>query len=218
MIYFLCKLLQHWFFCAAFYAADCLMITDSQPRRTGAFTTSTPLNNVKRINPKLPQTPWCDSRDSDRRLDKCQAKPSSAPHKNTTTTINNNNPPPPPGWFQDGGIWMCGCMCLWFHFVDVWLCCWQTSVAHASHAALERNSGKGGEARGGEGRVGGCMWKCQPWSDFPARLRRAAVITSRWNTRFHSFHLIPKRLPPPHLTPLIQTLSSMQNYHNSLLF
>lgn len=95
------------------------VITDSQTRRTGAFTTFTPLNNVKRINPKLPQTPWCDSRDSNRRLDKCQAEPSSAPHKNTTTTTNNNNPPGPISRRRNMDVWLhvfmisfCWCMTL----------------------------------------------------------------------------------------------------------
>lgn len=153
----------------------------------------------KGSTPKLPQTPCCDLGDRNRCLDKCQAEPFQRHPPNTITTTTTDTP----GWFQEGGIWMCGCMCSWhllFHFVDVWLCCWQTSVAHASHAVLKRNS-----------EMGGGWWKCQPWSDFPARLQRAAVITSRWNTQFHSFHLIPKWLPPLHLTPLIQTLSCMQN-------
>lgn len=84
-----------------------------------------------------PNYPKCRG-ESDRRLDKYQTDPSSAP---TNATTSN-----PLGRFQDGRIWMCGCMCLWlllFHFVDVWLCCWQTSVAHASHAALEWSSGGG---------------------------------------------------------------------------
>lgn len=122
------------------------------------------------------------------------------------------NPPPPPGRFQDSGIWMRGCMCLWhllFHFVDVWLCCWQTSVAHASHAALEHNScfGGVGVAASAPAEVPALIW-------FP--FEAATVITSRWNIRFHSFHWIPKRLPPPHFTPLIQTFSSMRNCENSV--
>lgn len=66
--------------------------TASQPRRTGAFTTLTLLNNVKRINPKLPQTPWRHSGDSDRHLDKCQGKPSSIPPPQTPPPPS---PPPP---------------------------------------------------------------------------------------------------------------------------
>lgn len=144
MIYFLCKLLQHWFFRAAFYAADCLVwlqthslieqgpsphrrrwimlkgSTPNYPKHLGA-TAETAIGVLINARPDPPAPP---------------TKTPPPPPTTATTT--------PPGRFQDGGIWMCGCMCLWFHFVDVWLCCWQTSVAHASHAALERNSGKGG--------------------------------------------------------------------------
>lgn len=132
-----------------------------------------------------------------------------------TTTTTPPTPPPthgptPPGRFQDSRIWMCGCMSLWhllFHFVDVWLCCWQTSVAHASHAALEHNSVWGGrQVR---------LQKCQPWSDFPTTLQRAAVITSQWNIRFHSFRWIPKRLPP---TVFYATYSNLQLYAELLEF
>lgn len=134
MINFLYKLLKIDSFVQNFMLHHFFLL---QPCRTDA--TSMSLNNVKKINP--PNYPKHLGATEKRAIGVLiNAKPNSAAFPPTNTTTTN-----PPGRFQGGGIWMYGCICLWhllFHFVDVWLCCWQSFVAHASHATLQRDSGR----------------------------------------------------------------------------
>lgn len=130
MIDFLWKRLQHWLFFAAFYAADCPVWLQT-PSLVEEAPSSHRWIMLKGSTPNYPKHLGATVETAISVLINARPNPPASPPTNTTATTD------PPGRFQDG------CMCLWhllFHFVDVWLCCWQTSVAHASHAALECNS------------------------------------------------------------------------------